>query len=92
MELEIIVRALPKLSISSVTSQDIDLSEDIDPGLLVDLVFIVENSGKGTAFDIDVSCGVNDVLYETNRIYHTRRTLTEAFCSVPAPLRRGHSE
>ena len=51
-----------------MTSQDNDLSEDIDPGLLMDLVFIVENNGKGTAFDIDVSCRVNDVLYETNRI------------------------
>ena len=31
LELEIIVRALPELSISSVTSQDIDLSEDMIP-------------------------------------------------------------
>ena len=90
LELEIIVRALPELSISSVTSQDIDLSEDIDPGLLVDLVFIVENSGKGTAFDIDVSCRVNDVLYETNRIpIIPAETLMEAFCSVPAPTEEG---
>ena len=90
LELEIIVRALPELSISSVTSQDIDLSEDIDPGLLLDLVFIVENSGKGTAFDIDVSCRVNDVLYETNRIpIIPAETLMEAFCSVPAPTEEG---
>ena len=90
MEIEIIVRALPELSISSATSYDIDLSEDIDPGLLVDLVFIVENSGKGTAFDIDVSCRVNDVLYETNRIpIIPAETLMEAFCSVPAPTEEG---
>ena len=54
LELEILVRALPELSISSVTSQDNDLSEDIDPGLLMDLVFIVENNGKGTAFDLSL--------------------------------------
>ena len=90
LELEILVRALPELSISSVTSQDNDLSEDIDPGLLMDLVFIVENNGKGTAFDIDVSCRVNDVLYETNRIpIIPAETLVEAFCSVPAPTEEG---
>ena len=90
LELEILVRALPELSISSVTSQDNDLSEDIDPGLLMDLVLIVENNGKGTAFDIDVSCRVNDVLYETNRIpIIPAETLVEAFCSVPAPTEEG---
>ena len=66
------------------------MSEDIDPGLLLDLVFIVENSGKGTAFDIDVSCRVNDVLYETNRLpIIPAETLMEAFCSVPAPTEEG---
>ncbi len=90
LELEILVKALPELSISSVTSQDNDFTEDIDPGLLMDLVFIVENNGKGTAFDIDVSCRVNDVLYETNRIpIIPAETLVEAFCSVPAPTEEG---
>jgi len=90
LELEVMVRALPELSVFSVTSQDIDLLGDIEPGLLVDLVYTVENSGKGTAFDIDVSCWVNDVLYETVRVpIIPAETIMEAFCSVPVPTEEG---
>ena len=47
VEIEVIVRAVPELSIFSVISVGHDLARNLEPGVLIDLAITIENRGRG---------------------------------------------
>jgi len=90
VEIEVIVRAMPELSISSVSSVGYDLERNLEPGVLIDLTIIIENRGQGPAFDAGMSCSANGVLYATTKIpLIPAQSPIEAYCTVPAPVEEG---
>ena len=89
-EIDVIVRALPLLMIDEVTSLNDDLSQELSPGTLFDLSTTVWNQGEGTAFDIDVYCHVEGILFQTVRIPIIQpNSPAQVTCAVPSPTEPG---
>ena len=89
-EIDVIVRALPLLIIDDVSSLNDDLNQELPPGTLIDLSTTVWNQGEGTAFDIDVSCYVEGILYQTIRIPLIEpNSPSQAICAIPSPTEAG---
>ncbi|MFL2953745.1 MAG: hypothetical protein CBD52_000345 [Euryarchaeota archaeon TMED192] len=90
IEIDVIVRALPLLMIDDVSSFNDDLNEELPPGTLIDLSTTVWNQGEGAAFDIDVSCHVDGILYQNIRIPLIEpNSPAQVTCAIPAPTEQG---
>ena len=84
------MRALPLLIIDDVSSFNDDLNQELPPGTLIDLSTTVWNQGEGAAFDIDVSCYVEGILYQTIRIPLIEpKSPSQAICAIPSPTEAG---
>ncbi len=89
-EIDVIVRALPRLMVDDVSSFNDDLNQELPPGTLIDLSTTVWNQGEGAAFDIDVSCHVEGILYETIRIPLIEpNSPAQVTCAIPSPTEPG---
>ena len=89
-QINVLVKALPVLEVTSFAFTDDTMGSGITPGMLIDFGIVLSNVGHATAFDIDVHCRSDGILYETIRVPVIRtQELVQIFCSVPAPLEEG---
>ena len=90
IEIDVIVRALPLLMIDEVSSLHDDLNQGLPPNTLIDITTIVWNQGQGAAFDIFVSCYVDDILYATIRLpLIEANSPAQVTCPLPTPSEPG---
>ena len=90
VEIDVIVRALPRLMVEDVSSFNDDLNRELSSGTLIDLSTTVWNRGEGAAFDIDAFCRVEGILYQTIRIPLIEpNSPAQVTCAIPSPTEPG---